>query len=473
MVFNSIQFVVFFAVVYGLYRLLPHRAQNWLLLGASYWFYAAWSPRFLLLLIASTVVDYLVARYLDAQQNQARRRRVLWISLAFNLGVLGFFKYWGFFAVNLQALLGTMGFAVSLPILHVMLPIGISFYTFMTMSYVIDVYRREIPATTHPIDFAVFVAYFPHLVAGPILRAPALLPQIASPRHISRAQMTEGAWLVGWGLFKKVFVADNLASVANAVFAQGRSPGALEVLVGVYAFAFQIYGDFSGYSDIARGISKWMGVELNLNFRFPYFTRSPQEFWRDWHISLSTWLRDYLYIPLGGNRRSPARTYINLMITMVLGGLWHGAAWPFVLWGCYQGVLLVVFRFFGGQAGARSLARLDRPMVKVFATAAMFHVTCYGWLLFRSRSAGQIGALTSALVSGWGQTSPELPDLATRLAFYAIPLLLLHGWEAAKDDLLAITRLPVAVRYSVYVALVYLTLLFGEFGGSQFIYFQF
>jgi alginate O-acetyltransferase complex protein AlgI len=474
MVFNSLQFVGFFAVVYGLYRLLPHRGQNWLLLVASYWFYAAWDWRFLALLIASTVVDYLVARYLSTSTDQVVRRRVLWISIGFNLGVLGFFKYYGFFAENLHALLAWLGLTVPLPALHVVLPIGISFYTFMTMSYVIDVYRREIPATTHPIDFALFVAYFPHLVAGPILRAPALLPQIASPRRITAQQMVEGAWLVGWGLFKKVFVADNLATIVTAVFAAGHSPSALDVLVGVYAFAFQIYGDFSGYSDIARGLSKWMGIELNLNFLFPYFVRSPQAFWRNWHISLSTWLRDYLYISLGGNRGSAAATYRNLMITMVLGGLWHGAAWPYVLWGAYQGGLLVAYRWAGERwAGSPWVQRLERPAWKVAGWFLMFHLTCYGWLLFRAHSIGQIGSMTTALVTGWGRSSETLASHAIALAAYATPLLVVHAWEAWRDDLDAVLRLPLLARYSIYVALAYLLMLFGAFEGSQFIYFQF
>jgi D-alanyl-lipoteichoic acid acyltransferase DltB (MBOAT superfamily) len=474
MVFNSLQFVGFFAVVYGLYRLLPHRAQNWLLLIASYWFYAAWDWRFLGLLIASTVVDYLVARYLSTATDQALRRRVLWISIGFNLGVLGFFKYYGFFAENLHALLAWLGLNVPLPALHVVLPIGISFYTFMTMSYVIDVYRREIPATTHPVDFALFVAYFPHLVAGPILRAPALLPQIASPRRITRQQMVEGTWLVGWGLFKKIFVADNLATIVTAIFAADRSPSAVEVIIGAYAFAFQIYGDFSGYSDIARGLSKWMGIELNLNFLFPYFVRSPQAFWRNWHISLSTWLRDYLYIPLGGNRGSAAATYRNLMITMVLGGLWHGAAWPYVLWGAYQGGLLVVYRWVGERwAGSPWIERLERPAWKVAGWFVMFHLTCYGWLLFRARSVGQIASMTGALVSGWARPSETAAAHAIALAAYATPLLVVHAWEAWRDDLEAVLRLPLLPRYSLYVALAYLLVLFGAFEGSQFIYFQF
>jgi alginate O-acetyltransferase complex protein AlgI len=474
MIFNSIQFAVFFLVVYGLYRLLPHRAQNVLLLLASYWFYAAWSWRFLGLLVASTVVDYSVARYLDRQDDPRRRRHVLWVSLGFNLGALGFFKYAGFFAENLQALLATLGLHASLQVLHVVLPIGISFYTFMTMSYVIDVYRREIPATHHPLDFALFVAYFPHLVAGPILRAPVLLPQISAPRRITREQMAEGLWLVGRGLFKKIYVADNLGPLVDRIFAVGQAPSGAEVLIGVYAFAFQIYGDFSGYTDIARGISKLMGIELNLNFRFPYFVRSPQEFWRHWHISLSTWLRDYLYIPLGGNRGSRAATYRNLMVTMILGGLWHGAAWPYVFWGTYHGGLLVVYRWVHERwSGATWIAGLERPFWRAAGWVVMFHLTCYGWLLFRARSAAQIVSMSSALFAGWGAPAQGVWGEATRLLSYAAPLVMLNAWEWYRDDLDAVQRLPLALRYGVYIGIFYLTLLFGEFGGSQFIYFQF
>ena len=473
MVFNSLEFVLFFAVVYALYRVLPHRPQNWLLLVASYYFYAAWDWRFLGLLVASTVVDYSVALYLGGRHDPRRRRRVMWISIAFNLGVLGFFKYYGFFAENLQALAASVGVGLSPPTLHVILPIGISFYTFMTMSYVIDVYRRDIEPTRDFLDFAVFVAFFPHLVAGPILRAGALIPQLARPRTPTREQMADGTWLVGWGLVKKIFVADNLAPIADAVFSNPH-PSGFDVLIGVYAFAFQIYGDFSGYSDIARGLSKWMGIELNLNFRFPYFVRSPQAFWRHWHISLSTWLRDYLYIPLGGNRGPAAATYRNLMLTMVLGGLWHGAAWPFVLWGVYQGVLLAGFRWIGDRwRGARWIARLDRPAWQIAGWAVMFHLTCYGWLIFRADSAAAIGRMTDALLRGWARPSASAAEYALQLLFYAGPLVALHGWEAWRRDLEAVPALPLVARYAVFVALAYLTLLFGEFGGAQFIYFQF
>ena len=472
MVFNSIQFLLFFVVVYGAYRLLPHRPQNWLLLAASYWFYAAWDWRFLGLLIGSTVIDYAVARYLERTADGRRRRWAVAVSLAFNLGVLGFFKYFGFFSDNLRVLLSGIGLDVSLPMLRVLLPIGISFYTFMTMSYVIDVYRREIEPTRDFLDFAVFVAFFPHLVAGPILRASSLIPQIARPRRPPAAQIPAGLWLIGWGRFKKILVADNLGHIADAVFAPGASPSGPEVLIGVYAFAFQIYGDFSGYSDIAIGLSKLMGIELSINFLFPYSVRSPQEFWRHWHISLSTWLRDYLYVPLGGNRKGRLLTYRNLMITMLLGGLWHGAAWPFVIWGAYQGSLLVVYRLAGGALRTtRWPARLETPAWKLAGWLLMFHLTCYGWLIFRAESATQIGRLTAALAGGW--TAAPSSEQLWSLAFYATPLILLHGWEARRGDLFAVPRMPLVPRYAVYVAMAYLTLLFGEFSGSQFIYFQF
>src|SRR5215210_9361230 len=300
MVFNSLHFVWFFLAVYAVYRMLPHRGQNWLLLAASYYFYAAWDWRFLGLLAASTIVDFSCGLLLNRTAAKERRRLLLCASLGFNLALLGFFKYFNFFADSLRALMLSAGWQMDFVTLRVLLPVGISFYTFVTMSYVIDVYRGEIQPTRNIVNFAVFVAYFPHLVAGPILRASRLLPQVESPRQITREQVRDGLWLMAWGFFQKLFVADNLAQMTDRVFDPGAPHAGVNVLLGIYAFAFQIYGDFAGYSNIARGTSKLMGIELLENFRFPYFVRSPQEFWRHWHISLSTWLRDYLYIPLGG-----------------------------------------------------------------------------------------------------------------------------------------------------------------------------
>jgi D-alanyl-lipoteichoic acid acyltransferase DltB (MBOAT superfamily) len=473
MLFNSLHFLWFFLVVYALYRVLPHRAQNWLLLVASYYFYAAWDWRVLGLLIASTAVDYSCARLIDRTSDPTRRKWLLGLSLGFNLTMLGFFKYFNFFSDSLHAVFATLGWQLDFVTLHVLLPVGISFYTFVTMSYVIDVYRREIPATRDPVDFAVFVAYFPHLVAGPILRASKLLPQIHQPRQISGEQMRDGAWLVAWGFLLKVFVADNLAGVANAVF-NGEAPQTgINELLGVYAFAFQIYGDFAGYSSIARGVSKLMGIELMENFRVPYFVRSPQEFWRHWHISLSTWLRDYLYIPLGGNRGSARQTNRNLLITMVLGGLWHGAAWTFVLWGVFHGLLLIAYRL---AARVRLVERWllgPAPAARLLGWALMFHFTCLGWLIFRARSAGQIGDMLRRIAFDFAPGSVDVSGVLAPLVLYTTPLLIVHACEAYFDDVLVVRRLPIGVRYFVYGATFYLTMLFGNFGGSDFIYFQF
>jgi alginate O-acetyltransferase complex protein AlgI len=469
MVFNSLHFVWFFLVVYAAYRLLPHRGQNWLLLVASYYFYAAWDWRFLGLLVGSTLVDFTCAHAIHRTGDPARRRLFLTLSLGFNLTLLGFFKYFNFFAANLHALFAGVGWRLDFVTLEVLLPIGISFYTFVTMSYVIDVYRRELTPTRSLLDFAVFVAYFPHLVAGPILRATRLLPQIANPRVITREQVRDGLWLIAWGFFQKIYVADNLADVVNRVFDPAAHPSGVNVLLGVYAFAFQIYGDFAGYSNVARGTSKLMGIELIENFRFPYLVRTPQAFWRNWHISLSTWLRDYLYIPLGGNRGSAWQTNRNLLLTMVLGGLWHGAAWTFVLWGGYHGLLLVAFRagerrFPGAGSGA---------LLKIASTVVMFHLTCIGWLMFRARSGGQLLALSQALVTRFALPSIDVAGALVPLALHALPLVAVHALEAYYDDLAIVPRLPTLVRYSVYAATLYLTILFGNFGGSEFIYFQF
>jgi D-alanyl-lipoteichoic acid acyltransferase DltB (MBOAT superfamily) len=473
MVFNSLHFVAFFLVVYGLYRVLPHRAQNVMLLIASYYFYGVWDWRFLSLLWGSTIIDYSCARAIARTDDPARRRWWLLLSLVFNLGMLGFFKYFNFFAESLQDLVSLFGWHLSITTLRVILPIGISFYTFMTISYVVDVYRRVYTPTDNLLDFALYVAYFPHLVAGPILRARKLIPQIQAERVVTGQQVREGLWLIAWGLFQKVYVADNLARVTEGVFAPTAQPTGLEVLLGVYAFAFQIFGDFAGYTNIARGTSKLMGIELSINFLYPYFVTSPREFWRNWHISLSEWLRDYLYISLGGSRGGEWRTQRNLMITMLLGGLWHGAAWTFVFWGFYQGLVLVAGRWV--EQGAERLGLRRRSGVtpgRLVLGLVMFHVVCYGWLIFRAGSMAQIWTLTHALVFDW-RAGPQAAAYARALGAFALPLLLVHAWEARRGTLLSLIEAPQVWRYSLYAAVFYLTLLFGDFGGSEFIYFQF
>jgi alginate O-acetyltransferase complex protein AlgI len=467
MVFNSLHFVWFFLIVYALYRVFPHRGQNWLLLIASYYFYAAWDYRFVALLAASTLVDYTCGIVLGRLTNPRRRRLVLGLSLGFNLAMLGFFKYFNFFADNLHALFAAMGWQLDFVTLRVLLPIGISFYTFVTMSYVIDVYRREIEPTRNLVDFGVFVAYFPHLVAGPILRATALLPQIIKPRRITASQVRDGLWLIAWGFFQKIFVADNLAPIASRVFAPHADLTGINILLGTYAFAFQIYGDFAGYSNIARGTSKLMGIELIENFRFPYLVLTPQAFWRNWHISLSTWLRDYLYKPLGGSRGSAWLTRRNLLITMLLGGLWHGAAWTFIVWGLYQGLLLILYRPF------ESVFVSVRGMRRAIAWVIMFHLTCYGWVIFRAPSFRALGRLTRMLFLDFRPSTIDVTGILVPLLLYTTPLLVVHLTEWWADDVLVVPRLRPWVRYTVYVATLYLIMLFGNFGGSDFIYFQF
>lgn len=474
MVFNSLQFVAFFVIVYALYRVLPHRAQNSMLLVASYVFYAAWDWRFLGLLIGSTVIDFCVAKYLYRETDTRRRRLALLISLAYNLGVLGLFKYFNFFADGLGRLFAFAGWRMDPVTIHVILPLGISFYTFMTISYVIDVYRREIEPADNLIDFALFVAYFPHLVAGPILRASKLLPQISAPRVLTSEQAVEGLWLIGWGAFQKMFVADNLAGIVDAAFRPSATPTGSEVLIATYAFAFQIYGDFAGYSNMARGISKLLGIELNVNFRFPYFVTSPQEFWRHWHISLSTWLRDYLYIPLGGSRGTELATRRNLMITMILGGLWHGAAWTFVLWGAYQGLALAIAREIRVWSQRHAIVIPEGLNWKRIALALlMFHVTCYGWLIFRSQSVTHVVDLTSRIGGELLASVPELPTLLLPVVLLVGPLLVVHIYQARHDSESAPLALVLPIRYALYGAVFYLVLLFGSFEGAQFIYFQF
>lgn len=345
MVFNSLTFLIFLGIVLLLYYRLGHRGQNWMLIAASYVFYGWWDYRFVALLLFTTFFDYSCALWIEAETNPTKRRWLLASSIAVNLGVLCIFKYFNFFAESLQSSMALLGVRLSFPMLHVVLPVGISFYTFLSMSYTIDVYRRQLRATHNPTDFMLYVAYFPHLVAGPIVRASILLPQCQKPRRLNPEEVANGFWLILLGYVKKVVIADRLAQAVQWGFSRGGPPFAdASSWLVLYAFAFQIYGDFSGYSDIARGLAKLMGFELVENFRAPYLVSNPAAFWRHWHISLSTWLRDYLYIPLGGNRHGRIKTYRNLFLTMLLGGLWHGAGIAYVLWGLYHGILLACHR---------------------------------------------------------------------------------------------------------------------------------
>ena len=396
MIFTTPQFVVFFLAFLAAFAVVRGRGRKVLLLAASYTFYASWDPRFLLLIGVSTLLDWTVGLALHRSQDPTSRRRLVGLSVASNLGMLGVFKYFDFFVGSAVAGLESLGLAVHAPTLEVVLPVGISFYTFQTMSYTLDVYRKQLTPTRSLLDFANFVAFFPQLVAGPIERASRLLPQLERI-GTGEAKIDRSGWgLIAVGAFKKAVIADNLAPLVEATYADPSATYGPALWLGTYAFAIQIYCDFSGYSDIAVGLGRLLGVDIMQNFRAPYCAEGPRAFWRRWHISLSTWLRDYLYVPLGGNRGGPGKTRRNLMITMLLGGLWHGAAWNFVLWGAYHGLLLV----FGRDVGlGRWLARVPRWLRRL----VFFHLVCIGWALFRASSLADCRIVVRKLLdpTGW------------------------------------------------------------------------
>jgi D-alanyl-lipoteichoic acid acyltransferase DltB (MBOAT superfamily) len=474
-VFNSLQFAGFFVLVFAVVGLASRigdglRLRNASLLVASYVFYAAWDWRFLALILVSTAVDYGCALAIErAGTTAARRRRaLLGVSLAVNLGLLGFFKYADFFVESAASLLRALGLAAHPASLHVILPVGISFYTFQALSYTIDVYRGRIPAERDPLRYATYVAFFPQLVAGPIERGSTLLPQFARRTRIAGSDLRVGLHLAGWGLFKKVVIADNAAHVSDAAFALP-DPTGIQVLLGAFAFAIQIYGDFSGYSDVARGTARCLGFELSRNFELPYFAASPVEFWRRWHVSLSTWLRDYVYVPLGGNRGGSSRTYLNLMATMLLGGLWHGAAFTFVAWGAYHGLLLCLLRpLRGRRLPGAGLARWS-------AMLATFLLMCLGWIPFRAESLSHAATMLTGLAD-WpgGELLPALDALGPlRLAAFVTGILLAVELVARRRGELFLLSWPAPLRGLAWAAALVLFLAIGEYDGPEFIYFQF
>ncbi len=422
MIFHSLDFVLFFLLVFTAYWRLPHRAQNWLLLVASYVFYGWVHPWFLGLILFSTTVDYWAARWME--DDPARRRIYLGASIAANLGMLGYFKYANFFADSIATLLEAAGLPASRVTLEVTLPVGISFFTFQALSYTVDVYRGQLRARRSFVDVATFVALFPQLVAGPIERASALLPQVEALRRFSADAARTGALLVAWGYFKKLVIADNVGLIADKVFAV-EAPGFFVLWAGVLAFGIQIFADFSAYSDIARGVARWFGFELMVNFDNPYFARTPQEFWRRWHISLSTWFRDYVYIPLGGSRRGLPRELANIMMVFLLSGLWHGANWTFVLWGGYHGLLLV------GQRLVRQFVPVRVPAwLAPLQMAGMFVLVQVGWLMFREHDIAML--LRGLTLTPAGAPPIDVQaglSLALLTGLYALPLLVQGIWS--------------------------------------------
>lgn len=487
MTFTAPHFALFFVVVLAFWARLRGPARKYFLLAASYVFYGYWSLGFLALLAGTTVVDATIARSIGATDNAARRKRLLVLSIVVNLGVLGFFKYCNFFIDSAVVALRGLGIDAQARTLDIVLPVGISFHTFQSMSYTIDVYRRHLAPARSLVDFALYVSFFPQLVAGPIERATHLLPQcerVGTPEE--RPSDPSGWGLIALGAFKKAVIADHLAALVELTYSDPAGTWPPALWLGTYAFAIQIYFDFSGYSDIAVGVGRLLGFEIMQNFRSPYAASGPSEFWQRWHISLSSWLRDYLYIPLGGNRLSAARTRVNLFLTMLLGGLWHGAAWNFVLWGAYQGALLVLARTRAAGALAATLARppyLPRlwPYVRWFV---FFHLVCLGWALFRAESLSDcVVVLTSLLdVGGWDlvewfdhvHLSGEGRYLAICFAVIVGVLALQNRLRASPDVLVArLWRLPPPVRIVIVLTVLGATILFSPEKPPPFIYFQF
>ncbi len=471
--FNSFGFFLFFAVFCAAYHGLRHRGQNALLLAGSYFFYAAWDVRFLALLGMTTAVDYSIGRALAGCDRERTRKTLILASIAFNLGILCFFKYFNFFQAEACRLAAFLGIVLSPVALNIILPAGISFYTFKSMSYTIDVYRRTLPATDRLQDYAIYVAFFPQLLAGPIERASAILPQIRAARRLTWAQFRVGVFEIGWGLVLKVFAADNLALLVNNLLHEPRMTGFTCLLAG-YAFTFQILGDFAGYSYLSNGIARLLGFETMRNFNFPYFATNPQEFWQRWHISLSTWLRDYLYIPLGGNRLGPRRTRFNLMATMILGGLWHGANLTYIIWGAYHGLLLIIHRLLPvGKRDPNGKAKGLTAAIAVLKLLVFFHCIVAGWLIFRADSLQQAGDIFRTMLGNWELDWPTNHETVKKLVFYIVPILAMEGLQRYRKDLLAVLSLPVLIRAGVYVIMFYLIVVFGFYGAQDFFYTRF
>ncbi len=511
MVFNSLTFLIFIALFFPLYFGTRGRMRTWVCLLASYVFYGWWDWRFLSLIVFSTVLDWWFGLWISrldepeatrtryeqgspvlrffgkitewAVSTGLKRKPVLVFSMAMNLGFLGFFKYFGFFADNLAALIRSMGMTPSWTTLHIILPVGISFYTFQSMSYTIDVYRREIKWEPSLLRFATFIALFPQLVAGPIVRAVDFLHQMQEDKRFQWAQFNSGLGRVLWGFFKKIAIADSIAPYVDQCFASPDSFGSMHLLIGVVFYSFQIYCDFSGYSDIAIGLARMMGYHFPENFRTPYFSKSFSEFWTRWHISLSSWLRDYLYIPLGGNRGGKLATYKNNMLTMLLGGLWHGANWAFVFWGFLHGLYLIVQRLITPiWRGFVRAVRLPKFADDGIAILTVYAFTLLAWVYFRSGSIGLAGGdsfetankVIGTILSGRGFSfALVINKFQVVKGFLLIGILL--GVEASNPRFqwnVWQVQQPV-LRLAAFAVLIWLLAFFGTFGANSFIYFQF
>ena len=474
-------FIIFYLIYLGLRRYL--KLQNIWLLLASYIFYGLFSWRFLPILVFMTVSDYCLSLLIgklavDKSGGRIIRKLLISLSIVIDLGILIFLKYLDFFAPEFSHVLELVGISADPITKNIILPVGISFYVLKSLSYVLDVYRRRQTPIRNILEYAIFVAYFPALLAGPIDRARKLLPQIHQPRWITSSQFAAGLTLILWGYFKKLVIADNVANIANQVFAPGGNVQGLDVLLGTLAFALQIYGDFSGYSDIARGFSHLIGFELMINFKLPYFALNPADFWQRWHISLSEWLRDYVFFPL---RRMLLTWHIQPialwgllvppMVTMLVSGMWHGTGLNFLIWGLYHGVLMIVYRLFGSMPVSKQLNTIITSRLGVlFRILVMFSFVCLGWIFFRATSVSQAFQLITRLsFTPSGQSISYIQDLL----FLGLPLLFVQIWQTIKGDMLVLAKLRFPLQLVANLLLLVWIIVFGAHGALEFIYSQF
>jgi D-alanyl-lipoteichoic acid acyltransferase DltB (MBOAT superfamily) len=470
MLFDTPVYFLFLAIVVVVYwRLVDRKRQNWFLLAASYLFYGWWDWRFLLLMMGSTTVDYLVSRKIAASENPVHRKALLTFSLFLNFGFLAFFKYFHFFADSLSRALMVFGAGPStIQFIQIVLPPGISFYTFQEVAYILDVYFRKLEPAESFTDLALFISLFPHLIAGPIQRPSHLLPQVQHARRLDPDAFFDGCMLIVSGLFRKCVLADQCALIANASFDGRMGRGFWATTLGAVAFAFQIYCDFSAYSDFARGSAQLLGFHFMVNFRQPYLATSLQDFWRRWHISLSTWLRDYLYIPLGGNRHGELKTYRNLMVTMLLGGLWHGANWTFVLWGGIHGLGLSVERFFGREPAPHRIPNSPRVWLQ---RLVIFSLVCLAWIFFRAKSIAE-GFRMIGDLSIWDWKTGTATAVVT-LAVLATVSTLMDLRLEAHDEEYIFQKVAPAYRVATATALLGAAVIFSASQANVFVYFQF
>lgn len=482
MLFNSLIFAIFLPLVFILYWIIPtkkFRLQNLVLLAASWVFYGWWDWRFLGLLIFSAMVDYVVGLLMYPQTNIMKRKALMGVSLVLNLGLLAFFKYFNFFADSLQAAFATLGIALDMPTLKVVLPVGISFYTFQSLSYGLHIYRKKLEPTKDVISFLSFISFFPQLVAGPIERASNLLPQFLKSRSFKMEEAKDGLRQILWGLFKKMVLADNCAEVANRMFNYGdyNELGAINLMFGAIFFAFQIYGDFSGYSDIALGTSKLFGFTLMRNFNFPYFSRNIAEFWRRWHISLTTWFRDYVYIPMGGNRVKTKRVLFNTIVVFLVSGFWHGANWTFIFWGMFHALLFIPLilsnsnhKFQDTVAEGRLLPSIREILQMLFT----FLLVTLGWIFFRAQDIQHAFAFISAMMHHPIKNGGALLLWILSPQMLYISVVIIFEWiQRNKQHALENMNLDTKWRWILYSGLILMIIFTKQMAPQQFIYFQF